>query len=173
MVRGDPSDAKHPLLNTYRSYCDAQAQPSIILHKSNNGMEDRVVVDLSPLRYPNEFYQVAQEWMQRAIAGDVTVVAPEIVHDATFEHELTYGDDDGNDSPTDDTHDPWASRPIYQLPPYHIVWTLPRPEAKTLGKLLASPALFATASLEKKAKSKKSIGVKPGKSRRHGGYGIG
>ena len=95
--------------------------------------------------------------MQRvAAAGDVTIVEPEIVHDATFDEPITDNDDDydENDSPADD---PCTSRPIYQLPPYSVVWNLPRPEAKTLGKFLASPALFGTASREKKAKSKKSL----------------
>jgi hypothetical protein len=159
-----------PLLNTYRGYCDAKAQPCIVVHKSNNGMEDRVVVDLSPLRFPSDFGQVARDCIQR-VSVDVSVV-PEIVHDERFDPSLVLEQEHEEDNSPAEKEDPWASRPIYQLPPFCVVWTLPRPQAKFLGNLLASPTLFGTASLEKKARSKKSM-VKPGKSRRHGGYGIG
>merc|ERR1719159_779690 len=36
-----------PLVNTYRNWCDARGVPMIVRHK---GVEDTVVVDLSPLR---------------------------------------------------------------------------------------------------------------------------
>ena len=53
--RRQRSDA--PLCNTYRSWCDACAQPAIVLHKSSDGI-DTVVLDISPLRTP-EAYETA------------------------------------------------------------------------------------------------------------------
>jgi hypothetical protein len=63
----------------------------------------------------------------------------------------------------------FETRPIYQLPPYFIAWELGRSDAKILAKSLAET--FQTK--EEGKVSKKPIGVKPGKGRRHGGYGIG
>lgn len=42
-----------PLFNTYRSYCDALAQPAIFLFKEKDG-QDSLFVDLSPLRAPKK-----------------------------------------------------------------------------------------------------------------------
>jgi len=68
--------------------------------------------------------------------------------------------------------DDFRSLPIHRLPMYIVSWERPRPEAKALAKSLAS--LLGTA-VQKKGRSKTLGGpkVKPGKSRRHGGYGIG
>lgn len=135
-----------PLLNTYRSLCDARGQPSIILHKGNPG-EDALVLDLSPLRTPVEFSRIAQ---------DCASLFPD--PDVCFQEGM------------DDDDEVWWTRPIYQLPPFCVAWELGRSEAKTRAKELAIQ--FGTAE-GKRAKSKKPTGVKPGKSRRHGGYGIG
>ena len=43
-----------PLLNSYRSLCDARGQASIVLHKGSDGV-DKLVVDISPLRTPETF----------------------------------------------------------------------------------------------------------------------
>ena len=81
-------------------------------------------------------------------------------------------DNEGNDEDDIFTSDCWYTRPIYQLPPYRIIWELQRNDAKAVGKKMAG--LFDTKENNKTgSSSKKPIGVKPGKSRRHGGYGIG
>jgi hypothetical protein len=148
-----------PLLNTYRSLCDARAQASIVLHKGNTGI-DELVVDISPLRYPEMFEEVAQHCLQHHVDGEVIYQGS-----STQENE-----DDDDMEIINEEKSPWETRPIYQLPPYCVAWELPRSDGKELGKIMAK--LFET-SEGKKAGSKKPIGVKPGKSRRHGGYGIG
>lgn len=149
-----------PLINSYRSLCDARGQANIVLHKGNTGIDD-LVVDLSPLRMPKDFAAIAEECIKH-----VNLEMPAIITQRDEAGGEEGGDDDNNDE------NPWKNRPLYQLPPLCISWELPRPQAKALGKELAS--IFKT--VEKngaKAKSKKSIGIKPGKGRRHGGYGIG
>lgn len=146
-----------PLLNTYRSLCDARGQVSIVLHKEKTGT-DELVIDLSPLRLPEKFAEVAQACIEETKLPATT-------------QQMWEEDVSNNDQEIEkDTDDPWESRPIYQLPPYCISWELPRPEAKALGKKLAS--LFNTVE-EKASKSRKPKHVKPGKNRRSGGYGIG
>jgi hypothetical protein len=49
-----------PMLNTYRSSADARAAPLVVLHKSKSGEEDEVVLDLSPLRTPQHFADIAR-----------------------------------------------------------------------------------------------------------------
>jgi hypothetical protein len=151
-----------PLLNTHRSLCDAQAQACIVLHKGNTGI-DELVVDISTLRYPETFEQVAEVCLHAQMGGEVIFQAS----GTTLEEE----DDEFQLEITEKEKSSWETRPIYQLPPYYITWELlPRAEAKNLGKKLAE--MFETAK-ENKAPSEKPFGVKPGKSRRHGGYGIG
>ena len=145
-----------PLLNTYRSLCDAKAQPSIVLHKQSSGI-DELVVDLSPLRSPDDFDAIAGECLEEFLGGTLAMGLDE----NSMEEEEGSADDDEN---------PWFTRPIYQLPPACLAWELQRSEAKALGKRLA--LRFQTAEGDKKT-SKKPVGVKPGKGRRHGGYGIG
>ena len=151
-----------PLLNTYRSLCDARGQACIVLHKGSTG-EDDLVVDLSPLRLAETFNEVAIACL--AFSG----VPGQIEAGVTPPNDDN--DDEGgeNDSSVGD-EDPFESRPIYQLPPYNIAWTLNRADAKSLGKKMAKA--FDTAEV-KAPKSKKPQHVKPGKGRRHGGYGIG
>jgi hypothetical protein len=148
-----------PLLNTYRSLCDARAQASIVLHKGNTGI-DELVVDLSPLRYPEMFEEVANHCLLHYVGGEV------------IDQGASTQEDDNEDEAEirEEENSPWETRPIYQLPPSCVSWELPRSECKELGKIMAE--LFET-SEGKIATSKKPIGVKPGKSRRHGGYGIG
>lgn len=150
-----------PLLNTYRSLCDAKKQANIVLHKGKTGIDD-LVLDLSPLRTPAEFANIAAE-----CAARVCVPIPPLV---TSEERRV--DDSNEENAQEEEEDPWESRPIYQLSPFFVSWELPRSEAKQLGKELA--VLFQTAEQNAaKAKSKKPRGIKPGKGRRHGGYGIG
>ena len=148
-----------PLLNTYRSLCDARAQASIVLHKGNTGI-DELVVDLSPLRFPEMCEEVSKHCLQHHVGGEVI-----------YQGSSTQEDEDDDDVESiNEEKSPWETRPIYQLPPYCVAWELPRSECKELGKIMAT--LFET-SEGKIAGSKKPLGVKPGKSRRHGGYGIG
>lgn len=165
-----------PLLNSYRSLCDARGQASIVLHKGSTGM-DELVCDLSPLRNPVIFDQVASKCLELQDGGEVVFqgsgseefgdeqeeetedlfITLDIVDQAIKENKKSLNDG------------PWETRPIYQLPPYCISWELQRSEAKALGKTLAKT--FST--IEGIKVSRKPIGVKPGKGRRHGGYGIG
>lgn len=199
-----------PLLNTYRSLCDARAQVAIVLHKGTstttasasagagaNGMIlDQVVLDLSPLRLSKASLQyVATKILEEGYDGqkgggriletqvdgtddDNVELAAEAIQsnlrqvDEDESSEDTAGDDDL--LMEDATSDAVRTRPIYQLAPYCVQWELPRPDAKALGKKLAN--VFGTS--EGKAgtdvgASTKPRGVKPGKSRRSGGYGIG
>lgn len=175
-----------PLLNTYRSLCDARGQASIVLHKGSTGV-DELVCDLSPLRNPGTFDEVAKKCLELQEGGEVvfqgssggTDESPskDLEENTTQEDlsmtlrivdELTTSENSIK-SFDDDTLGPWETRPIYQLPPYCISWELQRSEAKALGKSLGKH--FST--IEGKTQSKKPIGVRPGKGRRHGGYGIG
>lgn len=62
-----------PLLNTYRSLMDARGRPMIVLHKlppppgtnDDNQHFDRIDVDLSPLRLPDDFSQIEIELRER------------------------------------------------------------------------------------------------------------
>ena len=153
-----------PLLNTYRSLCDARGQVSIVLNKGNTGVDD-LVVDLSPLRNPGMFDEIAKACLEHQNGGQV--VAQE---NDTSESSQNGEEVDGELEEVSTSESPWKNRPIYQLPPYCIAWELPRAEAKALGKKMSE--LFDTAD-GNKAPSKKPVGVKAGKSRRHGGYGIG
>jgi hypothetical protein len=159
-----------PLLNSYRSICDAKACASIVLHKGNTGI-DELVVDVSPLRYPDTFHDIAQECLEHQPGGEVIFQKEgEYEEDQDEFDEAEAGIISSDDTDTDGEPSVWETRPIYQLPPYCIAWEIPRADAKALGKKMAE--LFDSAE-GKRASSKKPIGVKAGKGRRHGGYGIG
>lgn len=156
-----------PLLNTYRSLSDARGKPSIVLHKlsptSSGEHEDKLIVDLSPLRFPEDFETVGKELK--------TMVQAEYNLESFMysgEDELGAEEDEGLD--IIESEDQYETRPIYQLPPFLLGWSVSRQEGKKIGKYLAET--FDT--IEKSAsKSKRQRGVKPGKGRRSGGYGIG
>ncbi len=158
-----------PLINTYRSLCDARGQVCIVLHKGNTGLDDELVIDLSPLRLPDTF---------ESLAEDVISFIDLPVENSNFDLEVTpdkdnveEGDDEAEDEAKDDADlVAWEDRPIYQLKPYCISWKTHRSEGKKLGAKLA--AIFKTAE-PKASKSKKPNHVKHGKNRRSGGYGIG
>eukprot|EP00529_Nitzschia_sp_RCC80_P028727 CAMPEP_0113489396 /NCGR_PEP_ID=MMETSP0014_2-20120614/26507_1 /TAXON_ID=2857 /ORGANISM="Nitzschia sp." /LENGTH=328 /DNA_ID=CAMNT_0000383131 /DNA_START=317 /DNA_END=1300 /DNA_ORIENTATION=+ /assembly_acc=CAM_ASM_000159 len=83
----------------------------------------------------------------------------------TTMNQIEYPDENDDDDDDDDddifASDCWYTRPIYQLPPYRIVWELQRNDAKALGKKMAG--LFDTKENNKTGpSSKKPIGVKPG-----------
>ena len=158
-----------PLLNTYRSLSDARGKPAIVLHKlsptSSGDHEDKLVVDLSPLRFPEEFDTVGNE-LKAMIQAEYNL---ESFIDSE-EEEKDAEDDEGLGIVEASDEDQYGTRPIYQLPPFQLEWNVSRQEGKKIGKYLAD--IFDT--IEKSAsKSKKQRGVKPGKGRRSGGYGIG
>jgi len=162
--------ADAPLLNTYRSLMDARGRPATVLHKGADG-GDRLVVDLSPLRLPGEFARVGRE-LQERLASEFDVQSLEesrVAADA--ESDATEGEAATEDiqSQQDDEED-WKTRPIYQLPPHLLSWAVDRQQGKDVGKFLG----VAFDNVEDKQRgSRKPRGVKPGKGRRHGGYGIG
>ena len=176
-----------PLLNTYRSWCDACAHVSITLHKGNTGQDDAVVVDISPLRLetPEQFQTVATVCLEQRTGGVLEaqglVISSDDDEEETSTSEFTdANDNDHNDNETESEallldKDAWETRPIYQLPPYCIVWeNLQRAEAKALAKDIAELCQTPEKNAKGRQKaSKKPKGVKPGKNRHHGGYGIG
>ena len=155
-----------PLLNTYRSLSDARGKPAIVLHKlkptSSGDHEDKLVIDLSPLRLPDEFESVSKE-VDEIIKAEFNLDSFSF---ASIDEEGEGEDVEQWDSLTEQ----YSTRPIYQLPPFQLGWNVSRQEGKVLGKFLAG--IFDT--IEKSVSpSKKQRGLKPGKSRRSGGYGIG
>ncbi|KAL7474451.1 hypothetical protein ACHAW6_000424 [Cyclotella cf. meneghiniana] len=160
-----------PLLNTYRSLMDARGRPAIVLHKLNpsstDGLdgEDVLAVDISPLRYPNEFERVAQR-IKDIVSHEMQIEGPMVIEESQPED----GEDDMDNLQIISNDKMFETRPIYQLPTYSINFKVTRQQGKEVGKLLA--AIFDTLE-EKAAPSKKPRGIKPGKSRRSGGYGIG
>ena len=158
-----------PLLNTYRSLSDARGKPAIVLHKlsptSSGEHEDKLVVDLSPLRFPDEFDAVGKK-VKAMIQAEYNLES--CVDDVEEAGDAEV--DEGLDIVEASDEDQYETRPIYQLPPFQLEWNVSRQEGKIIGKYLAG--IFET--IEKSAsKSKKQRGVKPGKGRRSGGYGIG
>jgi len=168
-----------PLLNSYRSLCDARGQASIILHKGKTGI-DELVCDLSPLRNPEIFDEVARRCKDLQEGGKV-VFQGSGSDESRFDQEeetedlsttLSILDEATNECKnTLNANDigPWETRPIYQLPPFCISWELQRSDAKVLAKALAKS--FST--IEGNKVSRKPIGVRAGNGRKHGGYGIG
>lgn len=167
--RAQRSDA--PLMNTYRSWCDACAQVSIVVHKSSTGVDDAVVVDISPLRLETaaQFQAAADACLEEQLGGFLRNQGS-----ITLEENGNNIEGD-NESPQEAMlleTEAWETRPIYQLPPYCIIWdSLQRAEAKQVAKTMAT--LCQTAHKTREKASKKPVGVKHGKSRRHGGYDIG
>jgi len=162
-----------PLINTYRSLCDARGQVCIVLHKGNTGLDDELVIDLSPLRLPDTFEALGGDivsFVQLPVDdSNIDLEAPEeIVSEDASEDDNDYGND--NDGDDDADLIAWEERPIYQLKPYCITWKIDRSEGKAVGKKLAT--VFKTAE-PKASTSKKPNHVKHGKNRRSGGYGIG
>lgn len=144
----------------------------IVLHKlspsSSEGTDhtDRLIVDFSPLRLPEEFRRVERELQKRVLAQ---YNVDSIISEEDIDNDDATILDDSN-ATTEDGENDWETRPIYQLAPHSLSWSVSRQQGKEIGKYLG--LLFD--NVEKKAtKSAKPKGIKPGKSRRHGGYGIG
>lgn len=161
-----------PLINTYRSLCDARGQVCIVLHKSNTGLDDELVIDLSPLRLPDIFDSVGKEiisYVDLPVESQFVLDLPSLDDEEEEVSDIgTEGDSaSGNIDPNIVA---WEERPIYQLNPYCISWMVDRSEGKSVGKKLAT--VFNTAD-PKVSESKKPNHVKHGKNRRSGGFGIG
>lgn len=180
--RKQRSDA--PLVNTYRSWCDANGHAAIYVHKANDG-NDEVVVDLSPLRSPLDFAAVAEYCLVMApdgqVATDNVAPDPEALGDAAMDGEeaaSTVDVETGSDLlALESTAAAYRDLPIYRVPMFAVAWTRQRADAKSLAKVLAER--LGTPSASSGGKSQKPKGrhkaptVKPGKSRKSGGYGIG
>ena len=169
-----------PLTNTYRSWSDARGVPAIYVHKSRDGSTDEVVVDLSTLRTPSTFEAAAAFCLSEAPDGDIEFEdvsnldgVDEMAVDAsqsTDESPNTHSKDVG--FRLGQLEDVYLTEPIYRLPMYAVSWVRTRSEAKSLAKRMAD--LLGTADQQKgRRKAKGAPTIKPGKSRRHGGYGIG
>ena len=158
--RAERADA--PLVNLYRNWCDARAVPAVYVFKSREAT-DLVELDLSPLRTPADFADAAAYALAAVdgAAADGTVMALEATAERLDDATLA---------------DAYGAEPIYRLPRYTVEWHRPRSEAKALAKALAA-ALGAAPPADAAAKGRKKVrgapAIKPGKSRRHGGYGIG
>ena len=160
-----PQRRDAPLLNTYRSLCDARGQAAVVLHKSSTGMDDELVIDISPLRNPEMFETIVEVCLREGRESGQKI--------SSFSFQRNNERlEDGKDSSL------WESNPIYHLPPCCIAWKLPRAAAKKLGKRMAKLFDTAEGGGSNKRSSRKTnknpfVGVKAGKNRRHGGYGIG
>ena len=191
--RRQRSDA--PLVNTYRSWCDARAHPAIYLHKSNDGI-DEVVADLSPLRTPLDFEAAAMfclteiapdgviEFAGRPMSSDALEkvegdVEQQEQQEEQQEEQPAAEEGSGGGFELSEIADAYETEPIYRLPMYAVAWTRPRAEAKALAKCLAQSLGTAEGTKGEggaskgRKKAKGAPRIKPGKSRQHGGYGIG
>ena len=176
-----------PLVNTFRSWCDARGVPAIYLHKGRDGTDDQVVVDLAPLRTPLRFEAAAAFCLGAAPNGTVEFEGrpPVDLRDA----EDANDDDEQQraaEAPAASASEPsgarmfsleelaeaYVTQPIYRLPMYAVSWVRGRSEAKELAKLLAE-SLGTSEDAKGRRKEQGSPQVRPGKSRRSGGYGIG
>jgi len=170
-----------PLVNTFRSWCAARAAPAIYVHKGAAG-DDEVVVDLSPLRTPHAFDQAAAFCLLEASASDGFVEGLEWAGDAAVAPVGSDGGDSeeqeeggGGDESTGllaPLEEAFFSQPIYRLPAYAVVWQRPRSESKVLAKAL-SGRLKTAEKPKGRRKARGAPKIKPGASRRSGGYGIG
>jgi hypothetical protein len=172
-----------PLLNSYRSLMDARGRPMAVLHKlgqnsspssgssDENEHLDRLVVDLSPLRLPGEFRLVGGELRDRVLADFGVEVRTNEAEIAESASDAIVLDGDASEGGDGDDDDDWGTRPIYQLSPHFLSWGVSRQQGKQIGKYLGN--LFDNVEERGHDTKTKPKGVKPGKGRRHGGYGIG
>lgn len=171
--RRERSDA--PLRNTYRSWCDATAKAAIFVHKGGDGV-DEVVIDFSPLRAPEHFASAASLCLEEDGAAD-GCVEPHAPRDVSFmELAGNEQDEEGVDAAAatvEAASEAYRTLPIYRLPMYAVSWVRPRSDAKALAKALAQRFATGGKAGAGRAKSRGAPQRKAGKSRRHGGYGIG
>lgn len=147
---------------------------------------DELILDLSPLRTPEQFHNIAQFCLSQPDFIGGRLEAKEMLPEGEDHTSLDAGGEGSDRQDQTSSHqmassavnilkaraDDFLTLPIYRLPMYALSWERPRSEAKANAKALAQ--LLKTAS-ETKGRPKQLGGpkVKPGKSRRHGGYGIG
>jgi hypothetical protein len=171
-----------PLVNTYRNWCDARAVPAVYLFKSKEGI-DEVVLDLSPLRLPEHFLEVATKCAGAAPGGVVEALD---VDEEGMEMDAVGEDDNKADALssdaaareavlTSDLKEAFLNQPIHRLPMYCVSWELQRATAKAVAKNIAEA--FGCMETGAKAGGASLVRgmpkVKAGKSRQHGGFGIG
>lgn len=178
-----------PLVNTYRSWCDARAVPAIFVHKDKEG-DDEVVVDLSPLRTPAAFEAAAAyacasvtdgadgsvEAEQWGAGSDVAELDAAAAEDLAEAAEGAGTGEARFDLSAETLAAAYLSDPIYRLPMYALVWRRPRSVAKALAKALAASLCTVDQTLQLpkgRTRDRGAPEIKPGKSRQHGGYGIG
>jgi hypothetical protein len=170
-----------PILNSWRNWCDARCNPSIVLHKSTSpeSQPDSIIVDLSPLRIPMQFQDISS-FCESQILQSNGLTASQYSESEDENEDLDSIDVDNEEISTldedlslqdnTDLQDLWDTKPIYHLSPHYILWeSADRNLAKEVCKNIAN--LF-DAPLTTHKKTKKPKHVKHGKSRRHGGYGI-
>lgn len=135
-----------PLVNSWRLYSDAVARPAIVLHKPST-----VVLDLSPMRVDvDDLVAALLAEKSRGVYLCADSPAGEADEEGVLLREA-------------------AASPIHVQPRLDLVWTVDDLQnAKAHAQYLAT--LFRWPRT--KSPSRKPE-VKPGRSRRHGGYGIG
>ena len=185
-----------PLVNTYRNWCDARAVPAVYLFKGKEGV-DEVVLDISPLRHPDKFLALAtqcaaaapggvvealengldpSDWSQESVADEKACSTLDVVEEAAM--GSSGGSEEGDAVAglmSGELKEGYVTQPIHRLPMYTVSWTMERAAAKTLAGRLGTA--FSCMEIGAKARnSSRDRGmpmVKPGKSRQHGGFGIG
>ena len=171
-----------PLVNTYRNWCDARAVPAIYLFKNKDGI-DEVVLDLSPLRVPELFLEVATQCagvapggMVEALDGGDGEIEMDAAGEDVEERTSLSSEAAGRETAlTTELKEAFLAQPIHRLPMYSVCWELERSAAKAVAKDIAQA--FECMETGAKAGGASLVRgmpkVKAGKSRQHGGYGIG
>mmetsp|Transcript_24030 Transcript_24030/g.78177 ORF Transcript_24030/g.78177 Transcript_24030/m.78177 type:complete len:299 (-) Transcript_24030:898-1794(-) len=136
-----------PLANTYRNWCDARAIPVISLYKDKTGY-DEVVLDLSPLRVPDHFLDIAT-FCANSLPGAKMEALEEDEETGTYGIPEDKADlvEEREKFLRENLKSAYANDPIYRLPMYVVSWIVQRNEAKELAKKLAGA--FETAEVEK------------------------
>merc|ERR1711907_9337 len=105
-----------PLLNTFRNWCDANALPTVSLHRGDH--HDEVRADLSTLRAPSDNLEFVASACMHSLPG---------AHDGVVEAISREGMEDIGH----------AAVPTHQLPKYVVSWSRnDRSEAKLLAKAI-------------------------------------
>lgn len=189
-----------PLVNSWRSYCDANACVCLILHKNGHVAEgDEIVLDFSPLRREDCFESLSNEvrvWMDAYANEQHDISISQVENDdldldmieekmnmnrdnieIPIEEDMNKNvnvgvnrDESTNEIRNDTLQSPWETKPIYQLPTYAIQWS---GFSRSKAKELCVLLAEAFQTIDSNSRpSKKPAHLKPGKNRRSGGYGI-
>eukprot|EP00287_Rhodomonas_sp_CCMP768_P003031 CAMPEP_0196738702 /NCGR_PEP_ID=MMETSP1091-20130531/15948_1 /TAXON_ID=302021 /ORGANISM="Rhodomonas sp., Strain CCMP768" /LENGTH=320 /DNA_ID=CAMNT_0042082681 /DNA_START=99 /DNA_END=1063 /DNA_ORIENTATION=- len=145
-----------PLANSYRSWCDSQGVPVVVVHKDKGG-EDEVVLDLSPMRVPQHFVEIAEKVGAAEPGADIEFFeGMAVMLDDGSEHQTAQAGEEAEteafscSAASADLLDGFEKEPIYRLPMFVVAWQLQRPDAKALAKRLA--VVFGTAEPASKGK---------------------